>query len=215
MQTTSRIVMGMALLMVLFSCKKDDPPVDPPTPPPTALEVSSFSQLDPGNYWVYLRQKVDSTDAVIDGFSRVDSLFVTGDTTIDGSSYAVIHRTADGVLSPLVQYWRDSANYIVTGMHQILFSSTTFDQVIYTENTDQLHVDYSVGSGWVPVSVPAGNFDSYLVTGVSTSIGGLTAVSEWTSPRDYWVADVGRVRWYEFYVYAPVGWRYDLVHFHV
>lgn len=207
--------MGMALLTLLYSCKKDDPAVDPPTPPPAALEVSSFSQLDSGNYWVYQREQVDSTNAVIDGFSRMDSLFVTGDTTIDGSSYAVIHRTADGVISPLVQYWRDSASYIVTSTHEILFSSTTFDQVIYTDNTEYLHTDYSVGSDPVPVSVPAGNYDSYLVKGVCTSLGSLPAISAWRYPRTYWAADVGRVRWYEFYVYAPFGWRYDLVRFHV
>jgi hypothetical protein len=51
--------------------------------------------------------------------------------------------------------------------------------------------------------------------GEITSIGGFPELADWRRPRSYWAEDVGRVRYYEFFAFNPLGNRYDLVRYNI
>ena len=218
MRTSARSLLVLTLLAGQASCKKDDVSEPPPVVPPAPLAVSTFSQLDTGNYWVYERRQVDSLDVVQGTGLVLDSLYVTGDTTLNGEEYTVIRKATNGAVTPIRYFWRDSADCIVSSEGEVLFASATFDQVIhssYSGGPDGLQIDHVVQSGTMPVSVPAGEFTAYLVLGQCTSIGNFPVIPEWKYPRTYWTGGVGRVKWYAYFASGSLGYRYELVRYHV
>ncbi len=147
-----------ALIIGLFSCKKEDDEIKP-----TPIN-NSYTKLEVGNYWIYENFEIDSngTETPLNTF---DSSYVEKDTLINGNKYAVL------VLPDIIQprkFLRDSLHYIVDSMGIIRFSSqkfnselmpthykiikagdTLFSRRIYMTNKDSL------------VSVPAGDFLTY------------------------------------------------------
>ena len=203
------------LIGMLASCKKEKEDDFAPIGSHATLPISMFSHLEPGNYWIYERRQVDSMDVPLNTIVDIDSLFVTGDTLLNGLTYAVISKARNGILSPQKQCWRDSADRIVTAAHEIIFCSATFNQVIYTQDQGILRTDYSVSSAMVPLSVPAGDFSAFVMLGQCTSIGSYPVVPEWKYPRTYWAYGVGRMKWHEHYMSSPLGYRYELLRYHV
>ncbi len=213
----SALLLPALLLLSVSSCKKEDDETPAPTPP-TPLDVSEFSQLDLGNYWVYERRQVDSLDVVQGAGVLVDSIFVAGDTVLNGQTYAMLRKASNGVLTNYRVYRRDSADCIIDDAHFIHFASNTFDQIVestYTGGLAGLQVDYSVSSTPVTMTTPAGTFTCYVVNGAMTSIGNFPVLDEWKAPRNYWAAGVGRVRWSEYYSQGDLGFRYELVRYGV
>src|SRR4029079_7486399 len=101
---THFILLSLTVPCAFSACKKDD--ADPPPEiPPTPLSISSFSRLDSGNYWVYEERHVDSLDVPLSTVVNLDSLYVTGDTVLDGVEYAVIRKAWNGQVSTMTQYW--------------------------------------------------------------------------------------------------------------
>lgn len=191
-----------------------------PMPPSAPLEVSAFSNLEVGNYWVYERRQVDSLDVDQGTPVVVDSLYVIGDTLLDGELFSMIRLGVNGQLGIGVRYyWRDSADCIVDRNGWITFSSVTFDQVLYTESTPigggALDINYIIPSATLPITVPAGNFSSYLVLGQCVSTSPYPPIPEWKYPRDYWAEGVGRVKWYDYFAAGLLGNRYELVRYNV
>ncbi len=219
----NRALLLAALIASLASCKKEDDEDPVPTIPPvpnTALAVEDFSNLVVGNYWVYERRQVDSLDMPQGSGVSVDSLYVIGDTLLDGETFAMLRIGANGQPGNGVRYyWRDSADCIVGTNGWIIFSAATFDQVLYTESTPigggALDINYIIPSATVPITVPAGSFSTYLVLGECVSSGGYPPIPEWKYPRDYWAEGVGRVKWYDYFAAGWLGYRYELVRYHV
>lgn len=206
-------------MALLVSCarEEDTAPATPEAIPPTQLAaIAEYSNLQDGNYWVYQRYKVDSTDAILEVLG-VDSFWVNGDSLLDGQTFKKVFRQRVGNPAPGVLLWRDSLNFLVTSRHETLFCSGPLDQVIYTEYEGPVGVilDYTVHSTPVQVAVPAGDFSTYLMRCTITSIGGFPEQPTWKEMRSHWTEDVGRVRYYEFYSLAPYGYRYDLMNYHV
>ena len=216
-------ILNRALLLTTFvasfaSCKKDEDPEDAPVQPAAPLEVSAFSNLTVGNYWVYERRQVDSLDVDQGTPVRLDSLYVIGDTLLNGNAFTMIRLGANGLPGGVRYYWRDSADCILDLNGYTVFRSSGFDQVFFSDQGAAmagLVIDYSVSSAVVPISVPAGNFNTYRVLGLCTSSGTFPVVPEWKYPRAYWNEGTGRVKWYDYYMAGPLGYRYELVRYHV
>ena len=211
------LLLPALFLLTITACKKDDDEAPVPTPP-TPMDVSEFSQLEPGNYWVYERRQVDSMDVVQGAGVSVDSVFVAGDTALNGQTYTMLRKATNGVLSNYRVYRRDSADCVVDDAYFIHFASNTFDQILestYTGGPNGLQVDYSVSSTPVTMTTPAGTFNCYVVNGAMTSIGTFPVIAEWKSPRYYWAAGVGRVRWTDYFAFGDLGNRFELVRYSV
>lgn len=215
MLPTTRISIVLLSLSTLAACQREDEVVAPlPEPPTQSLEIEAFSNLAVGNYWVYQRYRVDSIDNVAQVLG-LDSLFISGDSMVNGETYYVVHRN---VIAPQWTYlWRDSAGYMVTPEHEVVFCTDPLDQLIYTEVEGPVGVelDYTVYSTPESITVAAGTFSTLKMQAEITSIGGFPEMADWRRPRSYWAEDVGRVRYYEFFAFNPLGNRYDLVRYDV
>ena len=214
------IVRSCIIITLLAACQKndEDAPSDPVNIPDSPADISTFSQLDSGNYWVYDRYRVDSLDVADPVYYVRDSLHVVGDTVLAGNTYAVIHHAVNGVFTTNIHYWRDSADCIVERYGAVLFCSGNFDQTIYIDSIpapNNLSIHYSVPSGTVPISVPAGDFDAYLMLGTCFSYGSFPFIPEWKYPRTYWAEGVGRVKWYGYFASGDLGFRYELADYHL
>lgn len=206
------------LVTLLTACKKDAADVPAPAPAPLNLgAVEQYSNLDSGNYWIYQKYKVDSTDAILETLAE-DSIWVDGDTLLSGVTYAVVRRAVPGGVNSVPRFWRDSLSYLITSTHETLFCTNPLDQVIFSLYQGPVGVvlDYSVFSTPVSVTVPAGTMDTHMMRCEITSIGGYPQQPEWKRLRSYWAPTVGRVRYYEFFgANNMYGHRYDLVRYQV
>ncbi len=215
MLPTTRIFLLLTAMTTLAACQRDDDDLVPIPPEPALnLEIAAFSHLAPGNYWVYQKYRVDSADNLVDVLS-VDSLYISGDSIVNGETYFVVHRNAP---SPnWSELWRDSAGYVVTSDHEVVFCADPLDELIYTEVEGPVGVllDYTVYSTPESVTVTAGTFSTFKMQAEITSIGGFPELEDWRRPRSYWAEDVGRVQYYEFFAFDPLGLRYDLLRFDV
>lgn len=210
---------ALCTIVLLASCKKDDDgstPAAPSNDPTSLAHVSEYGQLDSGNYWVYQKYKVDSTDVVLETLG-MDSVWMTGDSVIDGETFKTVYRAPSGSPGAMPRFWRDSLDFLVTATHEKLFWSAPLDQVVYSvyQGPYGVIMDYSVSSTPETVAVPAGTFTTHRMSAEITSIGGFPEQPDWKSPRYFWAEGVGRVRYYEAYSSASWSYRYDLVRYHV
>lgn len=211
----ARYTLFILALSALAACQPDDDVVAPiPGPPTQALEISGFSNLATGNYWVYQKHRVDSLDNVIDVLA-VDSFFVSGDSVVNGETYWKVHRNV--IMHATTFLWRDSAGCLVTEDHEVMFCADPLDQLVYTEVQGPVGVqlDYTVYSTPETITVAAGTFSTYKMQCEIISIGGFPEQPDWKRLRSYWAEGAGRVRYYEFYYLFPFGYRYDLVSYDV
>jgi len=210
-----------ALIVLLHACKKDDPsPTPGPAPASSLGPISNFSKLAQGNYWIYDRYKVNADDNILETLST-DSIWVAGDTVLNGETYKIIRRAPVGSTSPSlsIRLWRDSLNYLVerhATIPDVLFCTAPLDQVIYTR-TNEVEVtwEYTVVSTPLHTAVPAGTFTTYMMDQPVTDFGTIPEQPEWKRVRSYWAEGVGRVRYYIYFASAPYGYRYDLVRYQV
>lgn len=216
MLPTTRISLVLLSLSTLVACQSEDEEVTPlPQPAPQNLAIADFSHLAVGNYWVYQRYRVDSADNVMNVLSR-DSLFISGDSVVNGETYFVVRR--NGFAAIQTSLWRDSADFLITDDHEVLFCADPLDELIYTEleaGPAGVRLDYTVYSTPEPITVAAGTFSTYKMQCEITSIGGFPEMADWRRLRSYWSEGVGRVRYYEFFAFDPLGIRYDLVSYDV
>ena len=219
MSITKSALLALSVITLLASCRKEDDGNDVPNVPNASLDVASFSLLDSGNYWVYERRQVDSMDVDQGTPVRLDSLYVIGDTLLDGEIFTMICLGVNGQPGNGARYyWRDSADCIVDPYGSIQFITGRFDEVFYTYNVGGpagVIIDYTIPSTMVPVTTPSGSYSTYLVNGVATSYGFIPFVPEWKYPRHYWAQDIGRVKWYEYFSSSPLGFRYELLRYNV
>ncbi|MBP6312583.1 MAG: hypothetical protein KA408_09965 [Flavobacteriales bacterium] len=208
------ILLSLVALVNLTSCKKEKCEETPPIATPAA--ISTYSNLDAGNYWVYQKYKVDSTGAILETLG-MDSIWVAGDSTLTTGTYAALYRSISGNPSGYARFWRDSLTYLVTSEHEVIFCTDPLDEVIYSPNPGPVGVslDYTVYSTPESIAVPAGTFTCNMMRAEIMSVGGYPEQPDWKRPRSYWAEGVGRVQYFEFYGAMLEGFRYDLVRYNV
>ncbi len=214
------LVLPAILLVTITSCKKENDEVSAPIiPTPDPIAITAFSQLQAGNYWVYERRQVDSMDVDQGTSVLVDSIFVTDETIEElGVNYTVLRKASNGVVTAAYYLWRDSANCIVNDLHRIQFCSSPLDEVVETTfsgGPNGVQIDVSVSSAMEGLTVPAGSFSTYKLTGTVTSYGTFPFQPSWKHPRSYWAPGVGRVKWYDHYAAGDLGYRFELVRYNV
>lgn len=141
----------MISLLVFHSCKKDEITID-------------YYPLNIGNYWVYGHDWDGMSGSGYD-YLTIDSIFIQNDTIINGFTYFVIERAPNLFNEDwsIVDNVRDSLGYIVNCKGDILFSSTNFTDILFTEVTllgsDTFYVaTYQMEEPDYNIKVPAGSF---------------------------------------------------------
>jgi hypothetical protein len=216
----STILLPAMFMVTVTACKMEDEEGSAPTTPyPDPRAITEFSLLQAGNYWVYERRQVDSMDVDQGTSVVVDSIFVTEETMEElGVTYTVLRKASNRVVSAAYSLWRDSANCIVNNIHRIQFCSSPLDEVVETTfsgGPNGVQIDVSVGSAMEQLTVPAGSFATYKLTGAVTSYGTFPFQPSWKHPRSYWAPGVGRVMWYDYYAAGDLGYRFELVRYNV
>jgi hypothetical protein len=152
-----------ALAMLVFSCNcNDDDTVSGPTP------ATEYLPLNVGNYWIYQWYLIDTLGNETIYSNTLDSIYISGDTVINGNTYAVMEGREFN--SDIQYFYRDSSGYMVSAKSDIpLFStkSTTgqlgLDTLFF--GTDPFLVNEANMQPPSPsVTVPAGTFNDCLST---------------------------------------------------
>ena len=120
----------------LFSCKKD---VGIKTinidPTPVPIISKGYFPLAIGNYWVYEKYTTDTSGNMIGGVS-IDTMKITGDTTINGYTFYKLFGSASIPSYDRYQFLRDSSGYIVYSEGG-KFNPTNFTDTIGIDTTLQ------------------------------------------------------------------------------
>jgi hypothetical protein len=125
------ILVFLATLTMIYSCKKDKVQTPPASPvEPTGASYPNFSQLKPGNYWIYQEFNIDSVGNATP-LSIYDSCYIEKDTMINGKTYFKMVRPNPLIVQP-VSYLRDSLHYLVDQSGRKLFSSQDFQSLLET-----------------------------------------------------------------------------------
>jgi len=154
-----RLFLLTLISVVAFSsCKKDEAD---PDPIPTE-SVLQYFPLKTGNYWVYQRSVCDSTWTNCE-IKATDTVWVTKDTLINDKTYFKLEDvTVTGQHRSI--YYRDSLDYIVDNLGNIVVSNTDFETKLHEEyiivnETDTAFYWYNkMQNAPFNIEVPAGNF---------------------------------------------------------
>ena len=169
-------LLAVASVCLVFACKKDKNSSAPSTSTPPVIDspivvsvYDNYTQLTPGNYWIYQDYMLDSATGAAHPQGTFDSSYVEKDTTINGKVY---HKYLD--VKPLsgtshpeydVSFLRDSLSYTVNEQGIIKFSSQdfshTFRSYTYGPNSvtpDTIKITEQMGFPNASVTVEAGTF---------------------------------------------------------
>jgi hypothetical protein len=193
--------------MVLCSCKKEKPESEQ-TPDNTTPDYVLPNTV--GSYWVYEKYNVDSLGN--ENYLSVDTLFITGDTIINGYTYTAFNSVFNTLPHP--DHLRDSSGYIIDELGIIYYSYVNLGDTLFSFD------------GYVPG--PNGNYyqyrDDYMLSNlgnISTSVGQFSCYIKRSAIRDsaggsvnvcgdlqaygdqYYASNVGLIR-YENWFYASM-----------
>ncbi len=151
---------AMIFMVLLFSCKKEEP-VNP-----VPETKSEYLNLNIGSYWVYEHYKIDSMGHETKE-SMIDSVLISRDTVINNQVYYVLEGNSflGGSQWKIQDCIRDSSKCLVSSSGQVLFSETNFTDTINKiisclDQTDTIFTIYTVMEDpGHQVSVPAGSFE--------------------------------------------------------
>ena len=147
------------MLVVSFaSCKKDDSPDS---------AKNSYFPLTNGSYWIYESYVVDSSGNEVLINNDIDSIVITGDTTINNKVYKV--KSCFNYGHPTnKEFYRDSMGYILKyddGLgERKIFSPTDFTNVLCSYDLPDVgcHLSCKMQKVTEPVSVKAGTYTAVL-----------------------------------------------------
>jgi len=153
----------IVLALLVFSCEKEEQ-TTPQTNSPTLPEASAYWPMEIGNYWIYEIFEID-TNGRETPTGRMDSLYISGTETINGTLY--YHFEGDVHLC-LPDYLRDSSGYLTSSYGNVLFAPNDFSDTLGVDlqmlnETDTLYVGYSnmeKPSG--KINLKAGSFEALL-----------------------------------------------------
>ncbi|MCC6726345.1 MAG: hypothetical protein IT258_17690 [Saprospiraceae bacterium] len=160
-QSTYLTLLALAMLVFSCNCNDDDSAANP-------IPATNYLPLTVGNYWVYQWYKIDASGNETPYGSYLDSVYVSGDTLINGFTYHILEGRELNV--PFRKFYRDSSGYLVSTISDIPLFSTT-------STTEQLGIDtvfagpeplamleYAMQNPTPTVTVPAGTFSDCLTT---------------------------------------------------
>ncbi len=210
-RTSMRIVIVIAgVVFALFACQKDEHG----SGHLQGQDISMFSNLIDGNYWVYERMHLDSSGNYTVPSPGLDSVWVDGDTVIGGVPWKKV-RSSPGGDFPSICFQRDSANELLRRGHGVLMASSLTDMFLWTEHfTGIIDVNYTLHVQPHQVDVPAGTFTCQEVTGMISSAGS-PVPPEHRWPRSQWSSGVGLVEQRYFWYVGGNGYESRLVRYHV
>lgn len=212
-----RTLLPAVFLSVLAAaCGKDEDPAPSPAPGPS-YDVSDFSKLAIGNYWVYQRSNLDTAGNVSSVTANYDSLFVSGTTDVNGITYAVLSKAQNGVVNPgMEELRRDSADCLVDGNGRIVFRYGVFDQVAWSNSEPNVfQYDWVVSSATSSINVEAGNFHAHELGCSITALGAIPVPPDDRDREMWWAPGVGKIRDDAYYALSGTGIRRDLVRYYV
>lgn len=183
-------VVGISLLF-LTACKKENPEMNIPEQPQEPIYEFPTKE---GSYWVYEWSIVDSND-VETSLNIVDSVFILGDTLINGNTYTVYRGKYFG--SNYSNYYqRDSSGYIVNNFGHVVFKYVDFNTHIRSGSDDLWDFYAHVLENETTITVPVGTFQSlvqelYIYSPTGTAINNCGDVNY--SYKTYMVSGIGQV----------------------
>ncbi len=158
-----RYILSLALIGSFFSCRKDDVPNDLQ---PRAPSIEDYSQLMDGNYWVYERSALDSSGNYVGQPLDLDSVWVAGDSLIDGVAWKKI-RSSPGGDFPSLCFQRDSMDRLLLRNHGVLMGASSTNAYLWTEHFPGIvDVNYTLFVTPQTVLVNAGTFTCQEVRGL-------------------------------------------------
>jgi hypothetical protein len=216
MNTTLRISSAALLIVVLLgSCKKDQPPAPAAPTPSTAFESpGEYFKADAGDYWIYQSLSIDTNG--VETIQGTDSVYVIPDTVINGNTF---HRYRGSWFTngPITWTWRDSSYCIVNEIGHKLFTTQLFDQPLDSSSYPAIYYAYySVPSARASISVPSGSYTNsldFLGESHMISPGYLWDPIRYT--HNYYVKNIGLVCEHKFYSNSPGTLERRLLRYHV
>ncbi len=153
-----KYVMAVVAIAVIFSaCSKDDKG----SAPQTQIDPTEYYPMTTGSYWVYEHFLIDSNG--VSNTHAHDSIFVAGDTTINGKVYRHLDSETNFPLG--VGFFRDSSGYLVNTTGHIVFAPNDFSDTL-SPFVEMINPVDTLFSGYIhmrqqPVekTVPAGTFE--------------------------------------------------------
>lgn len=201
------LFMFLAALTLLASCKKDDS--DPE-------QTKDYVQLKTGNYWIYRISYID-TLGVESLTNTYDSIYISGDTTINGNVYAKKNHTA---MPFPAEYLRDSSNYLVSSLGTKMFSPVNFSDTLkkgyyaIPQNDTLFFYFYKMTDKDLSVTVPAGTFTTMNWKGIYIP----TKAMSYTEPLDnnyYYSKNIGLVQYNTTFAMTRTKMVWKLVRYKV
>jgi len=160
-----KLIFSILSLILIFSCKKEKI-----TAPEVAVDVGTFLPKSVGTYWVYEVYFVDSLG--VDSLLRIDTISILGNEVIEGKTYTKYssEQFGDGTHN---RYVREDNGFIYNRFDEVKLS--------YSNLTDTFDIDsiplfdmywYTVMEDNVPITVPAGTFNTFEGRYVNTTLSG-------------------------------------------
>jgi hypothetical protein len=200
-----RLAFLALLTIVLFSCEKDDESEDCTSTQPSdggengsgnGVGAETFEYVTSvGSYWVYEWYQVfyDGTEVLTD---RVDSVYISGDTLINGENFIIRKGTWFPTSTVRTTYERDSLGYIIGPGNKVRWSYNDFSNPLYTGDYEPVWGFYVFMSDQQVAITPAGPFIAverqqrlFLSSGEPANSCGYQEINLST----YYVSAVGRV----------------------
>ena len=124
--------------------------------------MANYVPLTIGSYWVYEWVKVD-TFGVESPVTFRDSVFISGDTLINGEVYSIVDGTFLGS-EKTKEFHRDSSGYLVNEKGETLFNPNNNTDLLWTDTIfvgedPFVLIEYSMEGATTDVTVPAGTFN--------------------------------------------------------
>jgi hypothetical protein len=154
MKPVTTALFALILLFAISACKKNNPQSQP-------IVYPNYSELKVGNYWVYQEYNID-TFGNATALNYFDSCYVVKDTVINTKTYMVLAgpQPIAGATNTTYQYLRDSLDFIVDNMGDIIFSSQHSGFTFRTQITPYDTFNVEMAPTPVAVTVPAGSYST-------------------------------------------------------
>ncbi len=209
----------ISVLGILFwnSCDKENNSL---TDDLNNLKVNHFP-LEIGNYWIY--QNFDIIQGIEKVSTKIDSVIISRDTSINGKTYYVL----EGTYYPKNNNWGiiellyDSVGYLINQHGEILFSEDNFTDILANktevQGTDTIYsLTYKMEEVENPYSVPAGTFNVLNYKGtVFTFVQTMPNVPNPRYTNAYFAENVGKIFESFFYLYSNSEIEKRLLRYHI
>lgn len=201
---------------MVTSCRKEPEIVDLVGSP----SIENYNPYTIGNYWVYEVYRIDTNNNEINQH-YLDSVWVSGDSLINGISYSVIEgnnkfRDAGNGWGTK-SFVRDSMGYLINELGQIQFSLNNYSDTLFTEEFSGIFsVFYKMERLPYTVQVPSGTYSNVLnFKGIVFEYNPPVGFAQTRYLHNYYAPGVGKVLEAFFYVGSTMREEKRLVRFNL